>query len=234
MADLSGDLWRLGFDYNLGAPGAVASAIVAYSTEGVAVGYSLGGYNEGYGQVAWIASPVTRQTYVIGLQDQIYRNLSNEQGVSGTHAMPTQVTRSKFVAGYNVRYHGDYGPEGQTAWVYNSPAGKYAKLEFSVRASDGYAFSQVNQLLENGIAIGTYTKFADDGTDLGDRAFVWITHRGAYDLGSVLDVDPETVGWDYLASAIVANEAGYIAGLGLPYESVSQGVFLTRLSSRDE
>jgi hypothetical protein len=227
MGNASGQMWRLGFDYNLGAPGAVRSVITAFAPNGVTVGYSDGGYGEGYGEVGWIANPNTGQSYAIGLKDEVHLNGSDIPGYS---ALPTHVTSSKFVAGYNVRYHGDNTEEGQTAWIYNSPKARYAKLEFSVRASDGYAFSQVNQLLENGIAIGTYTKFAEDGTDLGDRAFVWVTGKGAFDIGERLNVDPESVNWDYLATAVLANEAGFIAGHGVPFESTSQGVFLVRLN----
>lgn len=213
----------------------IDSSIVAIAPSGLTVGATE--LKRASGKTAWMASPITAQTQRIGLYGGIYDGAIHEEdrgdGVMRTFTShtsePTHVTRSRFAAGYSLRLHGDDVAEGQTAWIYNADADRYATLEFSVRPSDGYAFSQVHALLENGIAVGTYTKFAEDGTDLGDRAFVWVTRRGAYDLGSVLNVDPEAVGWDYLASGIVVNEAGVIAGHGVPYDSTSQGVFLAKL-----
>ena len=208
---------------------------VAIASNGLTVGTSRQMHTGG--MTAWVASPATAQTDRIGQYGGVYDGAVHEVDKgwyvlsSVTHAsLPTHVTSTRFVAGYSLRYHGDDVPEGRTAWIYNGAAGRYATFEFSVRPSDGYAYSMVRVLLENGIAVGTYTKFADDGTDLGDRAFVWVTGRGAYDLGSVLNVDPETVDWDYLASGIVVNEDGVIAGHGVPLDSTSQGVFLARLN----
>ena len=205
-----------------------ASRIVAVAANGLTAGTaSLTAAN---GQSAWLASPVDASTRRIGLMDGTYTG-GSRNGSDLRTSVPTHVTSSGFVAGYSVRYHWDFTEEGQTAWVYNSAADRYAKFVFSVRPSDGYAHSEVHVLRESGIALGTYTKFADDGTELGERPFVWVTGRGSYDLASALDVDPETVGWEYLARGIVVNDQGVLAGHGVPADAPegSQGVFLARL-----
>lgn len=229
IARPDGTTVTVGFHYDLGLPGAERSEITDFANTGVAIGISYRGGMDGGGRTGWIVSPETLRTYRIGLEDVVHLGPPNPYGERNQFTQPTHVTRSRFVAGYNVRYHGDDTAEGQTAWIYNSPKGRYARLELSVRPSDGYAFSVVNQLLESGVAVGRYTKFAEDGTDLGDRAFVWITGKGAFDIGEHLDVDPESVNWDYLADAVLASPSGYIAGHGVPLESTSQGVFLVRL-----
>lgn len=223
-------------EHNGGGKGYYLSSIIAIAKNGLTVGTSRQMLSETQveGMTAWIANPVTAATYRIGLYDAVHSGATRPADVGpnsfASHvSVPTHVTRTRFAAGYSTRFHGDDTAEGQTAWVYNSAAGRYATFDLSVRASDGYSYSRVNALLENGIAVGTYTKFAEDGTDLGDRAFVWVTGRGAYDLGAVLDVDPESAGWDYLASGIVVNESGVIAGHGVPLSSTSQGVYLVRL-----
>ena len=199
------------------------------------VGVAANGYTIGTsrmtatgGQSAWLASPADASTRLIGLADGTYTG-GSKNGHDLRTSVPTHVTSSGFVAGYSLRYHWDFTAEGQTAWVYNSEKDRYVKFVFSARPSDGYAFSQVHALLENGIAVGSYRKFGDDGSDLGDRAFVWVTGRGAYDLGSILDVDPAEAGWEHLARGVVVNAAGILAGHGVPAESASQGVFLARL-----
>jgi hypothetical protein len=210
-----------------GVPNSQKSEIVATSQKGTTTGishlYAAGGIT------GWIASPTTGRTYKIGLYDAVHSGAVTE-GFARQTSVPTHINGSSLVAGYSLRYHGDNSPEGQTAWVYNSPKARYAILALSVRASDGYAYSKINQILENGVAVGTYTKFAEDGTDLGERAFVWITGRGAFDIEDRLDVDPATVNWEYLANAVFATEGNDIVGYGVPLGSAtSQGVFHVKL-----
>ena len=204
------------------------SRVVAVADNGLTIGES--DFTATDGVTAWLASPVDASTRAIGLVDGTYTG-GDVHDFQLRTSHPTHVTNSGFVAGHSVRYHWDFTEEGQTAWIYNSVKDRYAKFVFSVRPSDGYAHSEVHVLHESGIALGSYTRFAADGTDLGERAFVWVTGRGAYDLASVLDVDPETVGWDYLARGIVVNEQGVFAGHGVPSDAPagSQGVFLARL-----
>lgn len=126
------------------------------------------------------------------------------------------------------RFHGDNGCDGQTAWIYNSPKRALAKIELSVRASDGYAWSVVEGITEDGFAYGTYRKFAEDGSDLGYRGFIWVTGQGARDAGEALTVDPSDVGWDRFTSAS-AGGWNIVVGYGRPLGSPAEGIYKTTI-----
>ena len=86
-------------------------------------------------------------------------------------------------------------------------------------------------MLENGVAYGTYRKFNDDGTEAGDRAFVWIPGKGALDLGEHLVPSLEQAGWELFDTAAAAGWGGYVvAGTGVPEDGVpgTQAVFLAQ------
>lgn len=219
LAPRNGPTYQIGLDLQLSKFSPALNTVADINDAGYVVGTSGRTRSR-----AWIASPVTGQTYTIGLFDAQHTGLDNTQA----HAV-SQVTNSLFVAGYSVRYAADgTTPVGQTAWIYNSPAGAYARFDISVRPSDGYSYSEIRHVTENGTAFGMYRLYDDEGTYQGERAFVWMTKRGVRDLGDALDIDLAAAGWDHLEDAVVGNEAGYIAGQGKATEGDADGVFLVR------
>jgi hypothetical protein len=105
-------------------------------------------------------------------------------------------------------------------------------LEISVRPNDGYAFSSISKVLQNGTVLGTYTRFVGN-TDTGERAFAWIPGRGVVKIDVNLDVDVKAQGWNYFESADQASAQGHIAGAGAlaDGDGSSFGVFLVRWNS---
>ena len=117
------------------------------------------------------------------------------------------------VAGFSNRFDGGVTQLGQTAWLYDPTLDQTFPLLLSTR-SDGYAFSRVLHLGEDGLALGDYTLFDAFDNDLGSRAFYFTIADGLHDLGSLVDGGLAANGWDWLAIAVRANGAGQILGLG--------------------
>ena len=126
------------------------------------------------------------------------------------------VTNSGFVWGQAMRLQGDWTAEGQTAWIHDSAAGSTTSLEISVRTTDGYAYSQVAHVLENGIAIGSFRKFGAAGIDLGSRSFVYLPDHGPLEVDQNTTVPIWNAGWRTISSVDFATEAGLLAGVGVP------------------
>jgi hypothetical protein len=116
-------------------------------------------------------------------------------------------------AGYSERYSGATAL-GQDAWFYDDETNQTISLIGSVRLSDGYAFSSVSYLGEDGLALGYYSLF-DQTTNagLGQRAFYFTQGEGFSDLG-LLVADMNADGWASLSNAIRANGIGNIIGTG--------------------
>ena len=64
------------------------------------------------------------------------------------------------VTGIALRYDGAT-EVGQTAWFYDDDLDQTFGMDFSVRASDGFAFSDTTYLGEDGLMLGYYTLFDD-------------------------------------------------------------------------
>ncbi|HEY5704769.1 MAG TPA: hypothetical protein VIS96_04265 [Terrimicrobiaceae bacterium] len=175
------------------------------------------------GNAAWVATS-SGTTTRIGLLDAVHTSASGIQSSGAAF-----VTESGFVAGSSTRYNGDETQDGQTAWLFDLSSGETVPFELSVRPSDGFAFSSVIRLTEEGLALGYYALF-DGEASLGDRAFAYLPGRGFFDIGSNLDSPLDSAGWDYLANAFLGNSDGFIVGQGDPLgsEASSQGVYLVQ------
>jgi len=88
-------------------------------------------------------------------------------------------------------------------------------LAFSVRPSDGYAFSFFQYLNDDGLGLGFYELFDASSNNLGERVFAFTLEDGYVDLGSLADGGLDASDWDYLARAFQLNGAGQIIGTGL-------------------
>jgi hypothetical protein len=185
----------------------VAALNASGSVAGYAARYlSNGDYFGSDGFVADAGGTTTK----IGLTDAIYvRNDGYHASFAGA-----LTNASGIVAGHSERYNGGAEQIGQTAWIYSRSARTYVRFVLSVRSSDRYAESTITTLQEDGTATGRFRRFASDGTDLGERAFVYVPGKGAFELDAALDVTPGSAGWAYFADAAQANANGYITGAG--------------------
>jgi hypothetical protein len=117
------------------------------------------------------------------------------------------------VIGSSERYNGGSALLGQDAWFYDPLLQQTFSLSLSTR-SDGVAFSSVNYLGDDGLALGYYQLFDAFDNSLGYRAFYFTVAGGLHDLGSLVEGGLSANGWDYLASAVRENSRGQIIGGG--------------------
>ena len=118
------------------------------------------------------------------------------------------------MAGVADRYDGSTYT-GYTAWFYDSTIDATYSMDWSIRSTDGNAYSTFQYLGDDGLGLGLYNLFDTDGTSLGTRAFSFTVEDGFLDLGTLVDGGLNDAGWLYLANAIRANGAGNIIGAGL-------------------
>jgi hypothetical protein len=128
-------------------------------------------------------------------------------------SLATRLNEAGQVTGFSRRYNGGSTEVGQDAWFYDPVSEQTIALQFSTR-TDGYAFSQVVYLGEDGLALGTYDSYDAVGNFLGKRAFYFTLADGLRDLGSLVDGGLAANGWDSLAVAYGANGLGQIVGDG--------------------
>ncbi len=115
--------------------------------------------------------------------------------------------------GSSDRFNGGSNQLGQDAWVYDPILEQTFSLKFSTR-SDGYAFSDVEYLGDDGLVIGRYTLYDALDNDLGDRTFWFKFGEGLHDLGSLIEEAVPAINWDWSANAIRGNGRGQILGHG--------------------
>ena len=187
----------------------------------------LGGYSNRYngptatGTAAWVADISTGETTRVGISDAVHTNNTNSQ-----NSTITVVLESGDAYGFSLRYNGNSGQDGQTAWIFQTLTGLQTILELSVRPSDGYAFSSVNGMVE-GFAYGYYILF-DGEANLGNRAFVWTAEGGVRTLDEEISGGIAQYGWASFSDAKFANAGGNVAGTGVPTNG-GQGVFLVNI-----
>lgn len=177
------------------------------------------------GSSAWFAD-VHGNTTRIGLFGR-----SNYGPSDSFSEFASGITESGYIWGFSTVYtYGGGTLLGVTPWIYHIPTRTLTHLAISPRPSVGIALGQVNHVLKNGVAFGTYRKFGDGDADLGDRAFVWVPGKGAFDIGERLDVPMSDEGWEMLDDAVATAWSGrLIAGTGILAEATnpgSQGVWL--------
>lgn len=181
---------------------------------GQVLGHSNPGGRNELGNRAWIYDgSATRE---IGLYGAAYQLLNGGQIVVGE-----MLNEAGQVAGFSYRRSG-----GQDAWVYDPMLDQTIPLQLSMR-SDGYAFSQVLYLGDDGLALGTYQLYDALDVFLGYRAFSFTLADGTQDLGLLVDGGLAAEGWDFLATALSGNAHGQVFGTGkLTSQSGGQMAFL--------
>lgn len=105
------------------------------------------------------------------------------------------------VGGVSRRYNGGETQLGQDAWLYDPALNQTFSLQLSAR-SDGYAFSQVHYLGEDGMVLGSYALYDAMDNFVGNRPFYFTVADGLHDLGSLVNGGLLTNGWDYLSDAV--------------------------------
>ncbi len=116
-------------------------------------------------------------------------------------------------AGFAYRYGAGGGFIGQSAWYFNGTA-TIALNPLSLR-SDGYAYSDVAWLGDDGLLLGTYTLFDGLDNNLGSRAFWFTEAEGVFDLGTLVGDSFTDQDWGLLATAVAANLDQLVIGAGL-------------------
>lgn len=176
------------------------------------------------GEAAWTAtaSGSVGTTVQIGLSDAIHTGAGQLQNSW------VDLVVEGYAAGGSIRYGGGSMAIGETAWVYNVALGSTEKLEFSIGA-DNHAFSTVEKLLDNGLALGYYRLF-DPSTqvDLGNRAFAWLSGLGGFDLGAY--VEGGLGSFEYLSNASDGNLQAFITGVGKPAGSPGLAAYVAQVA----
>jgi hypothetical protein len=116
------------------------------------------------------------------------------------------------VGGISRRYSGSTAM-GMDAWLYDAALDQTFVLQLS-RRSDGYAFTTLRFLGNDGQVMGTYSLFDASDNYLGERAYYFTISDGLHDLGSLVDGGLSTNGWDALVDSFGTNDAGQIVGNG--------------------
>lgn len=180
------------------------------------------------GTATWVANISAGTTTRIGLTDTIH---TSSNGIQSSSFNTTYLLPDRYLTGKSTRYNGDTSADGQTAWIFDLTLNSQVNFELSVRASDGYAWSDIQGITESGIAYGIFSLFDGSETDLGYRAFVWSEETGTLILDESVSgaIGPE--GWDYLKVVDFVTEDGFVIAIGPPegvYEA-SEGVYVLRV-----
>lgn len=200
------------------------SAVDELSESGVIAGYSTR-YNgsSARGQATWVAT-AGGSTARVGLFD------SQHTAADGTQFSEVSfLTDTGFSSGWSDRFDPVAGDVGQSAWVFSGHTGLTTALVFSTRLSDGFAFSEVTVLLDNGWTLGDYTLFGADGEDLGQRAFLWTPESGGFDLGSSVFGGLGAAGFQNLLTVSDGSLPGVLAGLGTPLNNAGQAAYIAQV-----
>jgi hypothetical protein len=203
----TGTTTRLGF-YDAAhtlSNGEHVSIATKLTESGYAAGYSRA--SNFVGRSAWIHDAATGVTTRVGLIDTAHTRSDGNQ-----YSEVSLLTESGWAAGLSLRYAGA-ADRGTTAWVYHAPTDTIDSILLSTR-SDGFASASVSFLSDAGFALGSYTLYGSDDSDLGPRAFVWTPEEGALDLGGLVEGGLSVEGWSYLARALGTNDLGQIIGGG--------------------
>jgi hypothetical protein len=195
----------VGAEY-IGSDGSEDSTSIALNEAGKVAGWSNRFNGSAYhGRRAWLYDGVT--TLAIGLV-----GIEHTRNDGFLDNRPTFLNEAGQVGGYSLRYSG--GSElGQDAWFFDPALNQTFPLQLSAR-SDGYAFSAIDYLGDDGLALGRYTLFDSADNDLGTRAFYFTPADGLYDLGSLIQGGMSLNGWSFLADAIREDGLGQIIGHG--------------------
>ncbi len=173
------------------------------------------------GEAAWVANVSTGITTRVGIADSAHTRADDYQ-----FSTITLLLDSGEALGYSSRYH-DWDSNGQTAWIFSTVSGLQTDFVLSIRPSDGYAYSSLAGITENGLAFGSYELF-DGETALGSRAFLWSEDSGVLTLDEEVSGGVAQYGWEHFFSAEFANGDGYIIGTG-SLSGGGMGVYLVQI-----
>lgn len=176
------------------------------------------------GQAPWAADVASGVTTRLGLFSD--PEFTRADGYQFSAAL--EVTESGFIRGYSTRYDGATAV-GRTSWIWQFESEQLYAINLSVRDSDGYAFSSITTLTEEGLAVGYYTLFAPDDTELGDRAFVWTSETGAVALEETISGGILQYGWEAFTNVTYSNGQLILVGSALTGFD-GEGVFAIELS----
>jgi len=178
------------------------------------------------GTATWVADATTGITMRTGLTDAIHTRNDNYQ-----FSQTNTFTTNGYATGYSRRYNGTSENLGQTAWIFDLTLNSQVSFELSVRASDGYAWSNIEGVTSSGIAYGIFTLFDGAETDLGYRAFVWSAEIGTIILDESVTGSVGPGDWDYLNKVDFITEDGYVIAVGPPggMNESSKGVYVLQV-----
>jgi hypothetical protein len=162
-----------------------------------------------HGASAWLYDGAAATTTRLGLFDAAHTRSDGLQD-----SAVTALGESGLVAGGSARFFGGTSYLGEDAWLYDAGTESHYTIVLSTR-SDGFAFSSVEFLGADGLALGSYERFDGLDNSLGGHAFAWTASDGAVDLGALVSGGLGAAGWSRLAEAIRANGLGQILGSGV-------------------
>jgi hypothetical protein len=169
------------------------------------------------GYSAWYFDGTTTRN--IGLTDAAHT------GNYVRNSFPNQINENGQVAGFSKRYDGTT-ELGQSSWLYDPLLDQTFELTLSTR-SDGYAWTEISYLGQDGLVLGAYQSFDSFDNDLGQRAFYYTIDEGLHDLGFFVDGGLAANGWDWLARSLRSNSTRQILGYGkLSSQTGGQSVYL--------
>jgi hypothetical protein len=200
--------------------GSKTSGITKLNEAGQVIGLSSR-YNGGtipLGVSAWLYDGAT--TIDVGLTGAEH---TNDDGAKNSRAL--RLNDAGQVTGFSTRYNGGTSQLGQDAWFYDPELDQTFSLQFSQR-SDGYAYSSVGYLGEDGLVLGTYNLYDELDNSLGSRVFSFTVADGLRDLGSLVDGGLAANGWDRLVYASYSNGLGQIVGEGKQPSQAPELVYL--------
>jgi hypothetical protein len=201
------------------------------------MGYSDAEHTSSAGYKYTEASEINSTGQIIGFSNR-YDSFGNPSGQSawlfdGTASISLGLTSSEFVrgdgykyseaqklnengqvVGYTSRFNG-FEELGQTAWLFDPALGQTIPMVLSV-SGDGYSWSEIEYLGEDGLVLGRYDLFQPGGSEFGSaRAFYFTSATGICDLGALVQDGIPSDDWDSLAVATRVNIAGQILGEGV-------------------
>lgn len=191
------------------------------SASGYAAGYSVNyGLSDETGQSAWVVSADDAATRRVGMFDAAHTRL--DSGIQNSHI--EGMTESGYVWGNSDRYDGtSFADAGQTAWVYSFSNDTLYDFDLLIDA-DGYAFSAIYGVTEDGLAYGVYS-LGGCGCEEGFRAFGWTLADGVFVLEDVVITDPDQFEW----YGVFATESGEFIGI-----TAAGDVFITTATAVPE
>ena len=158
------------------------------------------------GQSAWLFDGIETQN--ISLTDVQH---TRDDGYRFSFA--AEINESGQVMGLAERYDA-INYLGQSAWFFDTTTGQIYFNDFSIRASDGYAYSYGQFLSDNGLMLGYYEQYDTNSSFLGNRAFGFTVEDGFFDLELFIDGSLELFDWSNLANVVEGNDLGQILGMG--------------------